>query len=225
MLFKAKDGKKMFKTYEKELKSNENAGEGMLESLHAIGLFITPILLILPFIILKIIDIIFAYYVIYAIYILGTIAVLKLNDKKLQDIGISTKGLGESLGGSILYVSIVIIIIAAKEGMQLKTGLTLFEIVEQGIYNFIFSGIGQEILFRGLILFSIWRWKGWKVALVISSVLFGFVHIIKGLSYVFVTMIHGFIYGYLVYQTKNIIGPTAAHGLYNFVLGFLLVRV
>jgi membrane protease YdiL (CAAX protease family) len=197
-----------------------NDREGMLESLQAIGLFITPILLILPFIILRIIEVVLAYYIIYTVYILGTIAILKFNNKKLEDIGISTKGLGESLGGSLLFVSIVVIIIAVREGMQVTTELTLLKIVEQVVYNFLFSGLGQEILFRGLMLFSIWRWKGWKVALVISSVLFGFVHITKGMSYVFATMIFGFIYGYL---SENIIGPTVAHGLYNFVLGFLLV--
>ena len=200
-----------------------NDREGMLESLQAIGLFITPILLILPFIILRIIEVVLAYYIIYMAYILGTIAILKFNNKKLQDIGISTKGLGESLGGSLLFVFIVVIIIAVREGMQATPELTLLKIVEQVVINFLFSGLGQEILFRGLMLFSIWRWKGWKVALVVSSVLFGFVHITKGLNYVFTTMIYGFVYGYVVYQSENIIGPTVAHGLYNFVLGFLLV--
>jgi len=200
-----------------------NDREGMLESLQAIGLFITPILLILPFIVLRIIETVLAYYIIYTVYILGTIAILKINNKKLQDIGISTKGLGESLGGSLLFVSIVVIIIAVREGMQVTTELTLLKIGEQVVYNFLFSGLGQEILFRGLMLFSIWRWKGWKVALVVSSVLFGFVHITKGLNFVLATMIYGFVYGYIVYQSKNIIGPTVAHGLYNFLLGFLLV--
>jgi membrane protease YdiL (CAAX protease family) len=197
-----------------------NDREGMLESLQAIGLFITPILLVLPFIILRIIEVVLAYYLIYTVYILGTIAILKFNNKKLQDIGISTKGLGESLGGSLLFVSILVIIIAVREGMQVTTELNLLKIVEQVVVNFLFSGFGQEILFRGLMLFSIWRWK---VALVVSSVLFGFVHITKGMNYVFTTIIYGFVYGYLVYQSENIIGPTVAHGLYNFVLGFLLV--
>jgi membrane protease YdiL (CAAX protease family) len=200
-----------------------NDREGMLESLQAIGLFITPILLVLPFILLRIIDLDLVYYIIYTVYILGTITILKFNNKKLQDIGISTKGLGESLGGSLLFVSILVIIITVREGMQVTTELTLLKIVEQVVYNFLFSGPGQEILFRGLMLFSIWRWKGWKVALVITSVLFGLVHITKGINFVLATMIYGFVYGYIVYQSKNIIGPTVAHGLYNFLLGFLLV--
>jgi len=197
-------------------------GGGILESLQAIILFIIPILLILPFVILRIIEITLANYIIYTVYILGTIVLLKINSRKLQDIGISTKGLGESLGSSLLFVSILIIILVVREGMQVTPELTLWTIIEQVIYNFLFSGLGQEILFRGLMFFSIWRWKGWKVALVITSVLFGFVHITKGLSYIFGTMIYGFVYGFLVYQSKNIIGPTVAHGLYNFLLGFLL---
>ncbi len=107
-----------------------NDREGMLESLQAIGLFLTPILLVLPFIILRIMDVVLAYYIIYTVYILGTIAILKFNNKKLQDIGISTKGLGQSLGGSILFVSIMIIIFTVREGLQLTTELSLSKIIE-----------------------------------------------------------------------------------------------
>ena len=219
----AQDERKMLNINEEMASTKENDKKEMLESLQAISLFIIPILLVLPLIFLQIIEIILAYYILYAVYILGSIAILKFNNTKLQDIGISTKGLGESLGSSILFVTILIMIIAAREGMQLTPDLTLIKIIEQGIYNFIFSGFGQEILFRGLMLFSIWRWKGWKVALVCTSVLFGFVHIMKGISYVIGTMIYGFVYGYLTCQSKNIIGPSVAHGLYNFVLGFLLI--
>ena len=217
------NGRKLLGINKKGSNLKENDREGKLESLQAISLFIAPILLIIPLIILEIVEIEFTYYVTYTVYIVGTIGILKFNNKKLEDIGITTKGLGESLGGAIVFVSVLMIIITIREGLQLTTELTLLKVIEQGIYNFIFSGLGQEILFRGLMLFAIWRWKGWRVALVVTSVLFGFVHILKGLNFVVSTMIYGFVYGFLVYQSKNIIGPTFAHGLYNFVMGFLLV--
>ena len=197
--------------------------KGMLESFLALILFLTPIFLILPLISFDIIYVGLAYYIIYTTYILGTILILKCNNRRLTDVGISTKGLGESLFGSILFVSIIVIIAVLREGLQVKSDLTSIQITEQLIYNFIFSGIGQEILFRGLMFFSIWRWKGWKMALIISSFLFGLVHLTKGLGYVFATLIFGLTYGFIAYQSRNIIGPTVAHGLYNFLLGFLLV--
>ena len=107
--------------------------------------------------------------------------------------------------------------------MHLATNLTPLSIVEQIIFNFLFSGPGQEILFRGIMFFSIWRWKGWKAALVITSIFFGFVHLLKGIQYIVATALIGLVYGYVTYRTKNIVGPMIAHGLSNFILGFILV--
>jgi len=86
------------------------------------------------------------------------------------------------------------------------------------------SGLGQEILFRGLILFSFDRWKGWKVALVVSTILFGLIHLqiyqsIWGI--VLISVIGGF-WGLIALKTKNIGGTTIAHFLFNFLFAFML---
>lgn len=193
------------------------------ESLEATGLFIAPILLVVVMYSSGIlIDINLVYYAIYSFYIIGSIALVKINQRELSEIGLSRLNISESLTLAIGFVIAFVIVQIIRSGLQVSPELTLVNVGVQIIFNFVFSGLGQEILFRGILMFSIWRWKDWKYALVISSILFGGVHILKGATYVLSTAIIGLFYGYVTYRTRNIIGPIVAHGLYNFLLGFIL---
>ena len=204
--------------------NSDDFSDGKIESLESIFLFIAPILIIIPFYILNIIQSInLAYYVIYAIYILGSLAIIKINHQKLSTIGISSESLRESMTLALGFILTFIVVQAWSSEYHLATDLTPMAIAEQIIFNFLFSGPGQEILFRGIMFFSIWRWKGWKAALAVTSILFGLVHLLKGVQYVIATALIGLIYGYITYRTKNIVGPTIAHGFNNFILGFILV--
>jgi membrane protease YdiL (CAAX protease family) len=58
------------------------------------------------------------------------------------------------------------------------------------------SGLGQEIIFRGLILFSFYRWKGERVALLVYSAFYGCSHIgVSERLQPFVYRCRGFILG------------------------------
>ncbi|MGD2072220.1 MAG: CPBP family intramembrane metalloprotease [Candidatus Thorarchaeota archaeon] len=202
----------------------DNSSDGKKETLESIFLFIAPIIIIIPFYILNILqDIYIAYYLIYLTYILGSVLILKANHHELREIGISSDNLKESMLLACGFVIAYVVAQALGSEMHLATNLTPLSIVEQIIFNFLFSGPGQEILFRGIMFFSIWRWKGWKAALAVTSILFGFAHLLKGIRYIAATVLIGLIYGYVTYRTKNIVGPMMAHGLNNFILGFILV--
>lgn len=203
------------------LRGNER--KGVKESLQSLLLFLIPILFIIPLYVYNILQGITAYYIIYSIYIVGSIGITKYNGRKLHEIGLSRKNLPESLLISCALVLGKLIGELVRSGVHISPELTLSTVGEQALYNFMFSGLGQEILFRGLILFSIWRWKGPKVALVVSTVLFGIMHARMGIGYILGIMIIGGFYGYVVYKTKNIVGPIIAHGLYNFLFDFLLI--
>jgi membrane protease YdiL (CAAX protease family) len=202
----------------------DSTSSGKKETLESIGLFIAPIIIIIPFYILNIIqDINIAYYIIYATYIFGSLVIIRINHNKLSEVGISSEGLRESMILAFGFVLAFIVVQVLRSGYHLATDLTSLIIAEQIIFNFVFSGPGQEILFRGIMFFSIWRWKGWKAVLAVTSILFGLVHILKGIQYVIATALIGLMYGFVTYRTKNIVGPILAHGFNNFILGFILV--
>lgn len=73
------------------------------------------------------------------------------------------------------------------------------------------SGICEEILFRGVML-PLW-------GLIASSVIFGFVHspTLKYFPYVVVSILAGFLFGYLYQYSGSLWLPIVAHILHNFI--------
>nr|KXH78166.1 MAG: hypothetical protein AM324_10730 [Candidatus Thorarchaeota archaeon SMTZ1-83] len=188
--------------------------DGLKESLESVVLFVVPILVIIPFYVLGLVqDINLAYYIIYVIYILGSLLIVRVNRERV----------GESLSIACGFILAFIIVQVIRSDMYIRPDLEPLTVAEQIVYNFLLSGPAQEVLFRGVMFFALWRWKGWKVALVTSSVLFGLVHVLKGIYFVVATSLIGLVYGYVTYRTRNIVGPMIAHGLHNFILGFMLV--
>jgi len=94
----------------------------------------------------------------------------------------------------------------------------------------IMSGIGEELLFRGVLQTSITNACGggtWGLAagIVITSVLFGIVHPINKL-YVFLCFIFGIYLGLIfVWSGNNLIIPIIIHALYNFVIFLAMPRM
>jgi membrane protease YdiL (CAAX protease family) len=86
----------------------------------------------------------------------------------------------------------------------------------------IMSGIGEELLFRGVLQTSITQWFGGEtrgiiIGIAITSLLFGLVHPINKL-YVFLCFVIGIYLGLLFVWTGNLIVPIIIHSLYNFVV-------
>jgi membrane protease YdiL (CAAX protease family) len=89
------------------------------------------------------------------------------------------------------------------------------------------AGIGEEMLFRGLIQAGLADWLGpplgpW-IALVLASIVFGFGHMISA-AYAVVAMVIGVYLGWLLLATESIVTPAIAHGLYDFCALLYLVR-
>jgi membrane protease YdiL (CAAX protease family) len=86
----------------------------------------------------------------------------------------------------------------------------------------IMSGIGEELLFRGVLQTSITQWFGGEtrgiiIGIAVTSLLFGLVHPINKL-YVFLCFVVGIYLGLLFVWTDNLIVPIIIHSLYNFVV-------
>ncbi len=195
-----------------------------LESLEAIMVFVVPILLIVPFYVTGFLEESSANIIMYSTYIVLSIAVTKYNRRPLEEIGITRKRLFPSVGNSVLLVLTAVVTRFLFTGLRLSTDIGSWTAVTYNLLFWTLSGVGQEILFRGLILFSLKRWKGWKVALLISSVLFGLVHILRyqSISGIMVEIVVGVAWGWIALEYENMVGPAVAHGLFNFLFSFVL---
>jgi membrane protease YdiL (CAAX protease family) len=88
------------------------------------------------------------------------------------------------------------------------------------------AGIGEELLFRGLLQDGIALWLGgphaaW-IALAVASILFGLAHMVS-LTYAVIAALIGAYLGAIMLLTQNVLTPIVAHGLYDFVALLYLV--
>lgn len=86
-------------------------------------------------------------------------------------------------------------------------------------YMLLFVGMGEELLFRGLIQQDLTWAFGWKWGLFSASLLFAVMHLtwrsIPELGFVFLA---GLILGFLYWKTKSLVAPIVAHGINNVIL-------
>ena len=80
-------------------------------------------------------------------------------------------------------------------------------------------GLGEELLFRGLVQRDMTSLFGWKWGLLGASLMFGIMHLtwrsVPELGY---TAFVGFVLGYVYYRTGSLTAPIIAHGVGNTVL-------
>lgn len=85
------------------------------------------------------------------------------------------------------------------------------------------AGLGEEAMFRGVLLPGVTAWVGVSPALVLTSVLFGAAHMLTPAYFVWATVM-GAYFGYLSLATENLLAPVIAHAVYDFLALVHMVR-
>jgi uncharacterized protein len=85
------------------------------------------------------------------------------------------------------------------------------------------AGVGEELLFRGLLQDLFCRWWGYGIGVAAASVLFGLTHPIT-IAYVVLAGLMGAYLGLVWLATGNLLVPIVAHAMYDFLALMLLVR-
>ena len=86
------------------------------------------------------------------------------------------------------------------------------------------AGLGEELLFRGVIQAFLLDLTGTAIALIVTSLVFGLLHLITP-TYAFLAAAFGLYLGGLMLATGDILVPIVAHAVYDVVaLGFLRDR-
>ncbi len=85
------------------------------------------------------------------------------------------------------------------------------------------AGVAEEMLFRGVLQYSLETWLGIGWGLVIASLLFGLLHPIS-LPYVLMTAVVGLYLGAIFQVTRNLLTVMVTHSLYDFALMSYLLR-
>ncbi len=85
------------------------------------------------------------------------------------------------------------------------------------------AGVGEEMLFRGVLQSSMAAWMGVGWGLFFASLLFGLLHPIS-LPYIVVAAAVGFYLGGAFWYTGNLLTVMVTHSLYDFALMSYLLR-
>jgi uncharacterized protein len=87
----------------------------------------------------------------------------------------------------------------------------------------LFAGIGEELLFRGLIQAALGEWISPAAGLLAASLLFGLAHPLTT-GYAVVTGLAGLYLGFLCLGTENLLVPIVTHAAYDFLAILYLIR-
>ena len=83
----------------------------------------------------------------------------------------------------------------------------------------VFVGIGEEVLFRGLVQRDMTSLFGGKWGLLVASLMFGVMHLTwRSIPELVFTFLAGMIFGYLYHRSRNLTAPIIAHGVGNTIL-------
>jgi len=201
------------------------SGEERRESIEALLVFFGTLAFAVPLHYYGLLTEVIGNYILYTIYIACSISLTLRNGRPLAEIGLTPKGLIPSIGNSVAFVMAALVARFVGADLRITPEASSWPTITHNIFFWSLSGFGQEILFRGLILFTFNRWKGWKAALLVSTLLFGLIHLrrYQSVSGILLVSIIGLCWGWIALKTQNIVGTSIAHSLYNFLFAFLLV--
>lgn len=95
-------------------------------------------------------------------------------------------------------------------------------ILELGLIS-LAAGVGEEMLFRGLLQWAVSDWCGIYVGIAAASIIFGLMHLITP-TYGMLAALLGVYLGGVWFLNGNLLSVIIAHGLYDFVALVYLVK-
>jgi membrane protease YdiL (CAAX protease family) len=87
----------------------------------------------------------------------------------------------------------------------------------------VLAGVGEELLFRGVLQTAVGNWTTPLVGLAVASLVFGALHAVSWLYFILATLVGVFL-GWLLIDFNDLTVPIVAHGLYDFVALLCLTR-
>ncbi len=165
-------------------------------------------------------DILYILIIIYSLLAIPVIHIIIHQRKNFEDIGINKKNLL-----FYLFLSLPLcFLLGLGEYLILKTDPLIFEITFVNILKltlvmFFLIGLIEELIFRSILQIRLEKSLNEWEALMITSVLFGFMHSGYGTFYeILYTMFVGFVIGFLFFKTKSLPFAVFVHGFANIFL-------
>jgi len=150
---------------------------------------------------------------VYMYFLAGTL-LIGLRRWNLDQLGLNRKGIGLSLACGLAFVVGRILVVVATDLPWRLQRVTFERIVYDVAFYFGLVGLIEELLFRGLLYRALDEWRGTRLALWGSALVFGLYHIGgQGPLGALGTFIAGVVFGAIRWRAGGILGLIVAHGL------------
>ena len=151
--------------------------------------------------------------VVYVYFIVGMLFI-GLRRWNWDQLGVNRKGIGFSMACGL-------VLIAARTLALLCTNLplawqltTLDRLIGDVAYYFLLVGLGEELIFRGVMWRALEEWRGTRWAIWVTTLGFGIWHIYgRGVVGIAVGIIYGIFFGAIRWRAGGIVGLIVAHAL------------
>ncbi len=140
----------------------------------------------------------------------------------LDELGVNLKGLWLGLACALAIVAGRSLVILSVDWNLPQPQLSPLRLVGEFVFDFALVGVGQELLFRGLIYRAFEEWRGIRWAIWGSSICFGLWHLGGGPLIILATALYGLLFALLRWRTGSILGAILVHGLMDFAGTLLL---
>ena len=85
------------------------------------------------------------------------------------------------------------------------------------------AGVGEELLFRGVLQTKLGEWTTPLVGLLLASLIFGLAHALSRMYFAFAVVVGAYL-GWMAIHYNDLVAPMVAHGLYDFLALVYLSR-
>jgi len=125
--------------------------------------------------------------------------------------------------GTMIYFLVIVGILVLFGSYRIDKVLPINEEIWMGLAGFLLIAVFEELVFRGILFRMIWkRWGIW-IALLVSSLIFGFAHILNPNATLWssfaIAIEAGFLLGAAYVVSDNLWLPIAIHWAWNFTQG------
>jgi len=149
------------------------------------------------------------------VYLIAGALFIGLRRWNWNQLGLNRKGIGFALVcGAVVIVGRIIVLLATSIPLSFQFA-TLDRIVGETIYYFLLVGLGEELIFRGLMYRALDEWRGTRWAIWGSSLGFGLFHLGHGDPTIVVAVFIGALFAAIRWRTGGIVGLIVVHALYD----------
>lgn len=144
----------------------------------------------------------------------------------LDQLGVNRRGFWFSLAAGLVLVAGRSLVILSVDWKLPAPQMNAVQILGMLLFDFALVGIGQELLFRGLIYHALAEWRGTTWAILGSSLAFGLWHLFgQGPLLAAATAFYGLVFALMRWKAGGILGLILVHGLIDFGAALMMPEI